>query len=160
VRGRALMGLLRDFEFGITLSSSIYSIISPQIPPFPFVIGTFKSVTVLGSYCVGTRRPCILEQELIDRCRAILHVEGNTPSNHDQRMVAEIFLYYKLYRLLQRVGMERRGSLVMATEDNVELQAWRDEWDYLFRIYPPRHSHNKSPPTPCASHCYVSYRGF
>ena len=112
---------------------------APANAPFPVRCWGFQVGNGLSSYCVGTRRPCILEQELIDRCRAILHVEGNTASNHDQRMVAEIFLYYKLYRLLQRVGMERRGSLVMATEDNVELQAWRDEWDYLFRTPPKQH---------------------
>jgi len=48
-------------------------------------------------------------------------------------MVAEIFLYSKLYRLLQRV--DRRA---MGTEEGGELQLWREEWDYLFR--------NASPP--------------
>jgi len=80
------------------------------------------------SYCVGTRRPCIIEPALIEHCRAILRVDGIEPSNHDQRMVAEIFLYSKLYRLLQRV--DRRA---MGTEEGGELQLWREEWDYLFR---------------------------
>ena len=46
-------------------------------------------------------------------------------------MVAEIFLYSKLYRLLQRV--DRRA---MGTEEGGELQLWREEWDYLFRTTP------------------------
>ena len=86
------------------------------------------------SYCVGTRRPCILEPELIDRCRAILHVDGVQASHHDQRMVAEIFLYSKLYRLLQMAGVDRRRA--PGTEDGGELQRWKDEWDYLFRTIP------------------------
>ena len=81
------------------------------------------------SYCVGTRRPCIIEPSLLERCRAILNVDGVEPSNHDRRMVAEINLYSKLYRLLQRVTTRARG-----TEDGGELQAWREEWDYLFRM--------------------------
>ena len=85
------------------------------------------------SYSVGTRRPCILEGELIERCRAILHVDGIQSSNHDQRMVAEIFLYSKLYRLLQRISTDRR---VIGTEEGGELQLWREQWDYLFRTSP------------------------
>jgi hypothetical protein len=77
-----------------------------------------------------------LEPELIERCRAILHVDGAQSSNHDQRMVAEILLYSKLYRLLQRVGSDRRTA-PPGTEDGGELQIWRDEWDYLFRTCPP-----------------------
>ena len=46
-------------------------------------------------------------------------------------MVAEIFLYSKLYHLLQRV--DRRA---MGTEEGGELQLWREEWDYLFRNPP------------------------
>ena len=45
-------------------------------------------------------------------------------------MVAEIILYSKLYRLLQRVSTDRRA---IGTEDGGELQLWREEWDYLFR---------------------------
>lgn len=45
-------------------------------------------------------------------------------------MVAEIFLYSKLYRLLQQVSTDRRA---VGTEDGGELQLWRDQWDYLFR---------------------------
>ena len=127
----------------------------PSNAPFPVRCLGLQVGNGLRSYCVGTRRPCILEQELIERCRAILHVEGNTASNHDQRMVAEIFLYYKLYRLLQRVGIDRRGALVTATEDNAELQAWLDEWDYLFRT-----AHNHPPHrTTRPSHFHVLSRG-
>lgn len=67
---------------------------------------------------------------MIERCRAILYVDGIQSSNHDQRMVAEIILYSKLYRLLQRVSTDRRA---IGTEDGGELQLWREEWDYLFR---------------------------
>jgi hypothetical protein len=107
--------------------------LSDPSPVFPFV------TEVNHSYSVGTRRPCIIEKELIDRCRAILHVNGVEPSNHDQRMVAEIFLYHKLYKLLN--NPERRATEHSFTEDGqlklgdeVELKQWRDEWDYLFRI--------------------------
>lgn len=76
-----------------------------------------------------------MEPELIERCRAILHVDGAQSSNHDQRMVAEILLYSILYRLLQRVGTDRR-SAPPGTEDGGELQMWREQWDYLFRTQP------------------------
>ena len=80
----------------------------------------------LMSYSVGTRRPCILEPSLIERCRAILNVNGVERSNHDQRMVAEILLYSKLYKLLNNINQN-------GTDEQGELQQWRDEWDYLFR---------------------------
>jgi hypothetical protein len=81
---------------------------------------------------VGTRRPCIIEDSLIERCQAILNVDVSEPSIHDQRMVAEILLYSKLYHLLQRVGTsDRRG---MGTEEGGELQTWRERWNYLFRM--------------------------
>ena len=67
---------------------------------------------------------------MIERCQAILHIDGIQSSNHDQRMVAEISLYSKLYRLLQRVSTDRRA---IGTEDGGELQRWREQWDYLFR---------------------------
>lgn len=76
-----------------------------------------------SSYSVGTRRPCIIEPSLIERCRAILNIPNLEPSNHDQRMVAEILLYSKLYSLLQLQGQG----------DPAELDAWREQWDYLFR---------------------------
>jgi len=79
------------------------------------------------SYSVGTRRPCIIEPGLIERCRAILNIDGVEPSNHDQRMVAEILLYSKLYTLLQLQG----------EGDSSELHTWREQWDYLFRTFPP-----------------------
>jgi hypothetical protein len=75
---------------------------------------------------VGTRRPCIIEESLIERCRAILNVNGVEASNHDQRMVAEILLYSKLYKLLN--DPKENGA-----DEQGELQQWRDEWDYLFR---------------------------
>lgn len=43
-------------------------------------------------------------------------------------MVAEILLYSKLYHLLQRVT-----TSPTPTDPGTDLQAWRDEWDYLFR---------------------------
>jgi hypothetical protein len=64
---------------------------------------------------------------LIERSRAILHIDGVDPTNHDQRMVAEISLYSKLYFLLQRV--DRRA---IGTEEGGELSQWKQEWDYLF----------------------------
>ena len=91
---------------------------------------TFYGVN--GSYSVGTRRPCIIEPSLIERCSAILNVDGIEPSNHDQRMVAEILLYSTLYRLLHRQGSNERR----AGEEGGELELWREQWDYLFRILP------------------------
>jgi hypothetical protein len=89
-------------------------------------------MVVNGSYSVGTRRPCIIEPSLIERCSAILNVDGIEPSNHDQRMVAEILLYSTLYRLLHRQGSNERR----AGEEGGELELWREQWDYLFRILP------------------------
>jgi hypothetical protein len=87
-----------------------------------------------SSYCVGTRRPCIIEPSLLERCRAILNVEGIATSNHDQRMVAEIILYSKLYKLLQRANLSDRR--LIGAEGETELKLWREQWDYLFRIDP------------------------
>jgi hypothetical protein len=85
-----------------------------------------NSLTDVCSYSVGTRRPCIIEPSLIERCDAIMDINGVKASTHDQRMVAEIFLYSKLYSLLQLQG----------AGDPSELHAWREKWDYLFRIVP------------------------
>jgi len=92
-------------------------------------ISTFTQwyISNSSSYSVGTRRPCIIEPGLIERCRAILNIDGVEPSNHDQRMVAEILLYSKLYTLLQLQG----------AGDSSELHTWREQWDYLFRTFPP-----------------------
>jgi hypothetical protein len=80
---------------------------------------------------VGTRRPCIIEPSLIERSRVILHIDGVEATNHDQRMVAEISLYSKLYFLLQRI--DRRA---IGTEDGGELSLWKKDWEYLFRLFP------------------------
>ena len=56
-------------------------------------------------------------------------------------MVAEIFLYAKLYHLLNSPDRHRimeqsvsgDGKLQKSAEE-LELQQWRDEWEYLFRI--------------------------
>jgi hypothetical protein len=47
-------------------------------------------------------------------------------------MVAEILLYSTLYRLLHRQGSNERR----AGEEGGELELWREQWDYLFRIPP------------------------
>lgn len=82
-----------------------------------------NSLIVIGRYCVGTRRQALLNQEQIDRC--VRFIESDNITNYEARMVAEVNLYWVIYR-------NCCGSDIKLPETKIALQNWRQEWTKLF----------------------------
>jgi hypothetical protein len=72
-------------------------------------------------YCVGTRRKTVLDEEDIHRCRLVL--ESNNATNFESRMVAEVFLYWVIYR-----NCSMSTDLPKTQES---LHRWKEEWGWL-----------------------------
>lgn len=72
-------------------------------------------------YCVGTRRKSVLDEEDINKCRLVLG--SNIATNFESRMVAEVCLYWVIYR-----------SCSMTTDlpkTQESLHDWKEEWGWL-----------------------------
>lgn len=74
-------------------------------------------------YCVGTRRQALLNQEQIDHCIRLINSDNIT--NYESRMVAEVNLYWIIYR-------NSCASNVNLSEVKHALQTWRRDWTTLF----------------------------
>lgn len=71
-------------------------------------------------YCVGTRRKSALDEEDINRCRLIL--SSNNATNFESRMVAEVYLYWVIYRNCMSNDLPK-------TQES--LHQWKEEWGWL-----------------------------
>ncbi|OAG08726.1 uncharacterized protein CC84DRAFT_1194815 [Paraphaeosphaeria sporulosa] len=72
-------------------------------------------------YCVGTRRKSVLDEEDIHRSRLILGSHNAT--NFESRMVAEVHLYWVIYRnCSEALDLPR-------TQES--LSKWKEEWGWL-----------------------------
>ncbi|RDW93822.1 Zn(II)2Cys6 transcription factor [Aspergillus mulundensis] len=72
-------------------------------------------------YCVGTSRRSMLQDWHIARCRSI--ITSDRATNYELRMVAEVHLYDRVYKLLAE-PMDLPQSLA-------SLQAWQNEWQFV-----------------------------
>lgn len=72
-------------------------------------------------YCVGTRRKSVLDEEDIHRSRLVLGSNG--ASNFESRMVAEVHLYWVIYRNCNEALDLPRMQL--------SLSKWKEEWGWL-----------------------------
>ncbi|KAF4121899.1 GAL4 [Geosmithia morbida] len=74
-------------------------------------------------YCVGTRRRASLTEKDVDRCAWL--VENSNVGNFEERMAAEIRLYWVTY---QHYSVQET-----TTQDvNASLESWKQEWAVLF----------------------------
>jgi hypothetical protein len=87
------------------------------------------------SYCVGTRRKAQLDHEQIERCRWIL--DSDHVTNFETRMVAEVNLYWIIYESCSRGTVDVPGTQAV-------LDTWKQEWKFLFGVFPLHHSHTAS----------------
>ncbi|KAJ9269984.1 hypothetical protein DTO212C5_3954 [Paecilomyces variotii] len=76
-------------------------------------------------YCVGTRRPAMLNQQHVDHCQYIF--ENGNLTNYEARMVAEVKLYWVIYKKCCP-----QSHLVDLPEAELALKNWRKEWASLF----------------------------
>lgn len=79
----------------------------------------------MRSYCVGTRRKAVLDERDISKCRLILGSDHAT--NFETRMVAEVHLYWIMYRSCSL-------PIDLPNTQNV-LQKWKEEWGYLLGMW-------------------------
>ncbi|KAK5218320.1 hypothetical protein LTR96_010385 [Exophiala xenobiotica] len=74
-------------------------------------------------YCVGTRRPALVNQALVDR--GLRFLESDMVTNFEARMAAEVKLYWIIYN-------NCCGTEVDLEHAKSALQAWQREWAALF----------------------------
>ncbi|KAF1982712.1 hypothetical protein K402DRAFT_188614 [Aulographum hederae CBS 113979] len=72
-------------------------------------------------YCVGTRRPSVLNRVQIDQCKRALSFDSTT--NFETRMVAELNLYWILYESL--------SFSVDLPKSQAALQSWKQDWKHV-----------------------------
>ncbi|KAK5941078.1 hypothetical protein PMZ80_006355 [Knufia obscura] len=78
-----------------------------------------------ATYCVGTRRIAILDGGKINACSRLLErCSRSELTNFEIRMVAEVRLYWIIYKQCMEIADER------ATE--ASLSVWKQEWAELF----------------------------
>ena len=77
-------------------------------------------------YCVGMSRRPILQSWQIERCRAV--VDSGRATNHEQRMVAEVFLYATLSRHSSPESVDVLRALAA-------LRDWKRDWGFLLGTY-------------------------
>ncbi|OGM48020.1 hypothetical protein ABOM_002670 [Aspergillus bombycis] len=73
-------------------------------------------------YCVGTSRRSMLQASQIPKCRAI--VGSDHATNYELRMVAEIHLYWTLYKHTSSESIDLLKSMA-------SLQDWKKEWQSM-----------------------------
>ncbi|KAH8430747.1 Zn(II)2Cys6 transcription factor domain-containing protein [Aspergillus melleus] len=74
-------------------------------------------------YCVGTRRQAMLSEAQIGHCTRF--IESDSVTNYEARMVAEVKLYWIIYKHCSR-------SQIDLPEVERVLQNWQHEWHALF----------------------------
>ncbi|KAL4910995.1 hypothetical protein BDW74DRAFT_172449 [Aspergillus multicolor] len=72
-------------------------------------------------YCVGTSRRSMLQDWHIGRCRSI--ITSDRATNYELRMVAEVHLYDRVYKLL--------AERVDIPQSLASLQAWQNDWQFV-----------------------------
>ncbi|OQE21752.1 hypothetical protein PENSTE_c011G06865 [Penicillium steckii] len=122
--------LLSGFALQHSQSSPLFAEITAQLPPSNRLDEKTASLCCLWNhlclahlhYCVGTNHRSMLQPWQIERTRLIL--DSDQATNFEVRMVAEIHLYWTLYRHL----IEAPTDLLKSMAD---LQTWRREWEFL-----------------------------
>lgn len=76
-----------------------------------------------SSYCVGTRRKSILDDQQIKKCRTIL--DSDHATNFETRMIAEVSLYWIIYIHCSNMPVD-----LPKTQES--LHEWKQEWKFLF----------------------------
>ncbi|KAJ5734677.1 hypothetical protein N7533_013080 [Penicillium manginii] len=122
--------LLSGFALQHSQSNPLFAEITAQSPPSTRLDEKTASLGCLWNhlclahlhYCVGTSRRSMLRSWHIERTRLIL--DSDHATNFEVRMVAEIHLYWTLYRHL----IEAPTDLLKSVAD---LQTWKKEWEFL-----------------------------